>query len=382
MADLKITLNTMNAKYQGKDDILGKNVLTLANKMNSSRALMHSGQLDQVVNLKYPEFAGVYTNYENIIGKYSSAYFKTKDNYRVIDKIVKFPDCKGSIYTLILQNRRTGEYDVLTKKPGVILTETYGYKFNNDELDKLKPGDKVKKGKVLYRSTSFDENMNYRLGVNAKTLYTTHHLTIEDAIVISRSLANRLISIEYDRVFISLNDNDIMLNLYGDKEKYKVCPDVGEEIVDATLAATRRIDYSRAFYDLKDENLKKVLSTDTPYYIPFSKDKIVDISIYCNKDVDDIPETPYNAQILSYIRQEEEYYRKIESRLSELIDTDNYSDDLAELYIRSSRILNPDYRWSDQGKKVFNNMIIEFFVEKEVGVVVGSKLCGCEEMAA
>jgi DNA-directed RNA polymerase, beta subunit/140 kD subunit len=376
MSDLKKTLQYIDKKYQGKDDILGKNIMTLANKLNSSRALMHSGQLDQVVNLLRPEQPGVYTNYERAVGSYSSAYYKAEDNYVVVDKIVKFPDFKESVYTLIVKNKRTGEYDVLIKKPGIILTETYGYKLNNDKMDKLKKGDKIKKGQILYRSTSFDNNMNYRLGVNAKTLYTLHHLCIEDAIVISQSLADKLISIEYDKVYIPLNDNDILLNTYGNKKQYVSFPNIGEEIKDAMLAATRRLDYSKAFFDLKEENMRKVLSSDTPYYIPFSKDKIVDISIYSNKPVSGIPETEYNKQVIYYLRQQENYYMRLEEALSKIIDEDNYSDDLGDLYIRSSRILNPEYYWSDQGKKVFNNIIVEFFVEKEVGVTIGSKLCG------
>lgn len=366
----------LDEKYQGKDDILGKNLLTMTNGINSSRSIMHAGQLDQISNLENPEIAGVRTNYENIVGSYSSAYYKADDDYTVMDKIVKYPNRKESIYTLILRNERTREYHVITKKPGVILTETYGYKFNNEKLDKLQIGSKIKKNKVLYRSTSFDENMNYRLGINAKTLYTMHPLTIEDAIIISRSLADKLISIEYDRVYISLNDNDILLLLYGDKNKRKSFPDIGEELKDSTLAVKRRIDYSRAFFDLKEENMKKILPSDTPYYIPFSEDKVVDISIYSNKSIDDIPDAPYNKQILEYMKMEAEYHKKLKKKLGRIIEKKKYSDDLAELYSRVSRIIDPEYKWSDQSKKVFGNIIVEFLVEKKVNVVVGSKLCG------
>lgn len=375
--DLRKEMDRINDLYKDDMDLmLGKGLMTMANGVNSSRALMLAGQLDQVSNLENPEIPGVNTNFENIVGKYSSAYYRAESTMDVIDKIVKYPDKEDSIYTLIVYNKKKKMYDIITKKPGTILTETYGYKYNNEALDELEKGDVIQEDDVLYRSTSFDEEMNYRLGVNVKTMYTTDPFTIEDGIRVSKSLVKKTMSIEYDLVSISMNGNDILLNIKGNKKFYKCFADIGESIDNSTLAVKRRVNYSHSLFDFKEENMRKVLSTDTPYYIPFSEDKVVDISIYSNKKLEDIPDTVYNRQIKEYMEDEIKYYKKLKNALREIVLHHSYSYDLSELYIRADRILNPDYVWSDNSRKVFGNMIITFLIEKRVPIVRGSKLCG------
>lgn len=377
MGDLKRDIIKLDEKYKDSDFILGKELLTLANRINSSRANMASSEHDQIVNLITPDVAGVCTNYENLIGKYSSGYLKMDDDYKVIDKIVKYPWSTDSVYVLIVKNKRTKKYNIIMKKHGEELTETYGYKFQTENMDTLEPGDKIEKDEVLFRSTSFDEHMNYRLGVEVPTLYCTDPMSIEDGIIISDELAERTKHIEYDRVYISQNDNDIFINWYGNKKYYKAFPDIGEHIKNSTVAIMRRIDYSRVFYDLKDDNISKQLSSDTPFYLPFSNDKVVDINIYCNKDsIDDIPDTPYNEQILKYLRAQETFYKSIVEKLQPIIDDKKYEDDLSELYSRAIKIIDPEYKWSDQSKRVFGNIKIEFLVEKVVNTCVGAKYCG------
>lgn len=374
--DLKDMLELLNNKYQNSDIILGKNMLTLANRINSSRALMWGSQTDQIVPLKYAETPLVYTNNERIVGKYSSAYYDTQDELEVIRKIKKYPNRKDSNYILVVYNKRLKKYDIINRSHGEILTESYGYKYDNSTIDRLNEGENIPKGTVLYHSTSFDENMLYGYGVNALTYYTTDADTIEDAIKISESLAKRLISIEYGKVRISINDNDILLNMYGDKSFYKAFPDIGESIKDATVAVKRRVNYNHALFELKEENLRKILSTDTAYYVPFAEDKVVDISVYSNKSIDEIKDVAYNRQIIDYLTTENQYYEAIVNTLKPIIDHEKYTDDLAEVYNRATRILDPEIKWMDSNRKVFNNIILEIIVEKEVPVVIGSKLCG------
>lgn len=374
--DLKKELQLANEQYGDDLDLmLCKGIMTMSNGLNSSRGLMLAGQLDQVSNLENPEIPGINTNFENIVGKYSSAYYRAESDMDVIAKIVKYPDKEDSVYTLVVYNKKKKLYDIISKKPGVILTETYGYKYNNEVIDSLEVGDKINEDDVLYRSTSFDEEMNYMLGANAKVMYTTDCFTIEDGIRVSKSLVEKTMSIEYDKVRISMNDNDVLLNIKGNKKHYKCFADIGEEIDNSTLAVKRRINYSHSLFDFKEENMRKPLSTDTPYYIPFSEDKVVDISIYSNKKIEDIPDTIYNRQIKEYMIAEREYYQNIKDTLKDIMLHERCSNDLTELYIRAERILNPEYVWSDS-RKVFGNMIIEFFIEKRVPIVRGSKLSG------
>lgn len=378
MADFRTELNEISEKYSGNTEkLLGKNILTLANMLNSSRALMWSSQTDQITNLENPESPRIFTGHERLVGKYSSAYYETKDNIEIVAKINKFKNVKDDyVYILVTYDKKKKMYDIIERVPGERKTETYGYKFNNSFIDSLKPGDDVDKHSVLYKSTSFDDNMNYRYGVNATTLFITDHNVIEDPILVSKSFAKKLISIEYDEIKMSVNDNDLFLNYYGDINHYKCFPDVGEKVKDSIVGIKRRINYAESLYSLK--NMSKVLNSDTIYYAPYAiEDTIVDIDIYCNKAIEDIPNHPFNQQLIKYIKMQEEYHEEIVEVLGEIIESGaKYSDNLGEIYIRSKRILEPDRKWQDHNKRVFNNMVINVTVEKRIPVDVGSKLCG------
>lgn len=374
--DLRKELQKKNDEYGDDLDLmLCKGLVTMSNGLNSSRGQMVAAQIDQVSNLENPTIPSVNTNFENIVGKYSSAYYRAESDMEVIAKIVKYPDKEDSVYTLVVYNKKKKMFDIISKKPGVILTETYGYKYNNDIINDLEVGDKIEEDTVLYRSNSFDEEMNYMLGTNAKVMFTTDHMCIEDGVVVSDAMIEKTMSIEYDKVTISMNDNDVLLNIKGNKKFYKCFADIGEEIDNSTLAVKRRINYSHSLFDFKEENMRRSLSTDTPYYIPFSEDKVVDISIYSNKKIDDIPDTIYNRQIKEYMEMERDYYQEIRDTLKDIMKEDRCSHDLTELYIRAERILHPEYVWSDS-RKVFGNIIIEFLIEKRVPIVRGSKFTG------
>lgn len=383
MRNIKRKLLDIDRKYQGKNTILGKNTLIpMMNRMNSSRGLLISGQLDQITVLEKTEPPRFYTNFEKIVGKYSAAYYQAENDCVVVRRINKFPNNPDAIYTLIIYDKKDKAYNVITKKPGERLTETYGYKYNTDIIDNLKEGYEINSGDVLYRSTSFNEDMLYSFGINIPTYYTTDPGTIEDAIIIDTYLQDKLNSIEYDSVKFSLNGNDIMINYYGDNENYKSFPDIGEKIKDGILGVRRRITYSQSLFDLKEENMKKILSTDDPLYVPFGDDTVVDIDIYCNKPIDEIKDTVYNRQILNYLQNQTEYYQAIKNALEEYVTNDDIKakDDLYELYSRCRRILDPEIKWKENDGsvhgKVFDNMIVEIQVEKRIGAVIGQKLCG------
>lgn len=375
--NIKEQMLELDKKYEGKDDILGKNLLTMANRVNSSRAIMVSSQLDQTLVLTNPEIPKMFTNYEGIVGKYSSAYYRAENDMLVIDKISKFADNPDHLYTLIVYNRTTKQFDIIEKRSSERLTESYGYQYVNDKIDRKDVGDEIDAGEVLFRSTSFDEHMNYRYGLNINCMYTIDNRTIEDAIVISESVKKRLKSVEVENVRISLNDNDLLINLYGDSEEYRAFPDIGEEVnADTLLACKRRITYSQSLYDLKFENMQKPnFRNDTTFY---AGGRVVDINIYCNKPYDEIPKALYNKQIMKYYDNELRYRQEIVEKLGKIMFEGNnkYTEELDFLYKRSKDILDPETSWKDGNNSSFSNMVIEFTIEKECEVTVGHKLSG------
>lgn len=370
--NLKKELDEKNIEFHMKDTFLGKDVLTLANKINSSRNIMFNSHIEQAVVLANPEFPRVFTNYENEVGKYSSSYKKVDKKLTVVKKISKFSSNPNYRYILVVKDENNC-YDVIERKIGEKLTEGYCYLYNNESIDNKVEGEKINKDEVLYRSTSFDSDMNYRFGVNAKAVYLIENNTIEDAILVSDKFAERLDSYYMDEVQININTNDILCNLYStDRNQYKAFPDIGEKTKKEVLTSRRRINYENALYDLQSENLSKInYNTDTIFY---SNGTVVDIDIYSNQDLEELKKYFYNEQLIKYLEMQKEYNEQIVEVLGEIIKNKKvkYTNDLSFMYRRAKDALNPDTRWSE--KTDFDNVMITFQVLNTKHLHVGSKL--------
>lgn len=374
--NLKEALQEKEKEFHGKDDIFGMTLLTNPGYISSSRNIMFTSHLRQLVNLENPDFPKVFTNYENLVGKYSTAYYKSKNKVKVVAKIPRFKDLdENHLYTLITYDEENDKYDMIMKKNVEDLTEKFGYKFNNEVIDKKKPGDIIKKDEVLYKSNSYDEDMNYCYGKNARFMYALDNYTIEDAIVVSKSFADSLVSTEVETVKVSLNDNDILCNIYGGADDYKGFPDIGELVDNKIICAKRRIHNSQVLYDLKKSNLRKInFMNDHLFY---NEGRVTDIIIYSNKTLDEIEDNIFNKQIRFYIKMQNEYYQTLYEECKAIINSGSkYSKDISYYYKKAKEILDPDTKWKEEDNSVFSNMIIEFLVERPSPLTVGQKISG------
>lgn len=374
---LKEALQEKEKEFHLKDDIFGATLLTNTGYISSSRSIMFTSHLRQAVGLKNPDFPFVFTNYENIVGKNSTGYYKAKETFEVIDKISKFENGvdDGHIYLMFIYDKENDRYDVIEKKIVEDLTEKFGFAYNNENMDSKQIGDKVKKGEVLYKTTSYDDNMNYCFGKNVKFVYMLENSTIEDAVKVSESLSKSMISREVETVKISLNDNDILCNIYGDGDSYKCFPNINEYVNDRVVCSKRRIHNSQILFDLKKSNLRKInYSSDTLY---FCEGKVVDINIFCNKPLDKIEKNSFNAQLIKYLEMQEVFYRNLYIRCKKIIESGSeYSADINYYYKKSRDYLDENYKWREEDNSVFSNMIIEFVIERDVPLDVGQKLTG------
>ena len=209
-------------ELEGSNSILGMTVLSQPGYMNSMRAVMNTSHDKQFVDLLNPEFPSYFTNAENVVGKYSSGYKKLKHTSTVYKKIGKFDKLlNGHPYfgLVFMVDEVNKSFSVVHRKELENLTEVFGYQYKNDVIDALEEGEEVPKGTILYRSTSYDEDMNYGYGINVPFMYVSAPQTCEDAAIVSRSLANRMTSIEVKSYKIDINDNHYLLNLYGDDDE-------------------------------------------------------------------------------------------------------------------------------------------------------------------
>lgn len=375
--ELKKQLTEKNQQFHGKETFFGRTFLSYPSHASAMRLTMFTSHIQQSVVLQNPEFPKVFTHYENITGDYSTGYYDADRNYVVHAKIVKYPLYEEhSPYALILYNKNDNHYDIVFKNSCEDLTERFGFSYNTDVIDSKEVGSKVSKNERLYKSTSYDEYNNYCYGLNAKVVYMVENYTIEDAIVCSESFANnRMVSTEVEKVTVSLNDNDILCNLYGNSDNYKSFPNIGESIVSNMICAKRRIYNNQLFFDMKKSNLRKFNpSNDIPFY---NSGTIVDIDIFCNKTLDELPDTLFNKQLREYVMMQRDYYTRLYEICQEIMDSGaSYSDEVSAMCDRARSIIDDNIRWKDDNQSVFSNMVIEFLVERRSPLTIGQKLAG------
>lgn len=372
---LKEQLQEKEKELQFDDRVMGLTLLTNPGYISSSRSIMFTLHMKQFVNLNKPEFPKVFTNYENMVGKHSTNYYQTKTELKVIEKVPRFEECPSHLYSLFTYDEKNDRYDVVEKKCVENLTEKFGFAYDNTTMDNLKQGDTIDQGEVLYKSLSYDEDMNYCYGLNATVLYLLENHTIEDAAMVSESMAAKMMSKEVESVTVSLNDNDVFCNLYGDKDNYKCFPDIGETVNESIICAKRRIHTKQILHDLKKSNLRKMNSTsDVPY---FCGGKIIDIVIFSNKLIEELDDNDFNRQILQYLRNQTRYYTRMYELCGDMVNsTSSCSDNVKYLYKRSREILDPNTKWKIDDGTAFGHMMIQFLIERDVPVSVGSKISG------
>lgn len=375
-------LEEKQKEYEGDNSILGISSLTFPAYIDSSRTIMDVNHQMQRVVLDDTEFPYVFTNSENMFGHRSTYNIEAKGDlevYRIIPKFRKLNIGKKEQPAIIIfYNRDKGEYDLIYKQDVQNLPEKYGFQYDHSVLDNLKEGDVLEKGTTLTRPTSYDEFDNYGFGQNVNFMYRIDMFTIEDAIVVSDEFAKSFVSTEVELVKVTLNDNNFLGNNYGNDEIYKCFPDIGEDIKDNKLCTWKILNNSQILFDMKNSNLKKSMVSDIDFW---NSGTIVDIDIYCNKKRDQILDTKYNKQILSYIDMDIDFHEEVYSVTQELIDRgEKVSNAIKEWNKTSRELLNKDeetgYKIKDENNSVFSNIIIYFLVKRKVGLSKGQKLVG------
>lgn len=368
-------INELNERFNTPikmERMFGASLMGFPLDADSGRQQMFTSNLKQILVIDKPDIPRVLTGHENKFGKVSHAYKEVEGDWVVKDKIEKF----AGVYTLVIYNKKKDMYDMIERRTGEALTEKFGFLYNTEVMDSLEVGSKIKSGTILYKSTSYDDNMNYRNGVNAKVMYQNSCSTIEDAVCISRSFAERIRTFGLDRVTVSINDNDILLFMHGNKEEgLRTLPKLGEEINGSTLCATRRIVNNRIMYDMREEQLTKLLSTDSEYVVP-KHSYVYDINVFYNND----KPFPENA----FFKELKEYYDANCRYADELLKATNEIKESGSKYTRNitrirSNVLHwndREYKWKGPRDTAFNNIIVEFRVVSESYVMSGSKLVG------
>ena len=376
----KLNISTVAKEIQDglpcQEYALGKGLLQPFNQTNSgSRKIMQGTQVDQSMQLQNPEVPIIMGGYETEFMENSSSFVRAKNNMIIISKIPKYPmtmNSELSNYVLVAIEPETKHIKIIRNINYTYISESYGYRMNTSRMDRLNPGDSIPKGTTISRSNSLDEYDNACNGVNMTTVYMGLAKTTEDPIIISDVAAKKGAAPLFDSTPLQINDNDILVNLYGDNQTYKTFPDIGEEIKDGILCAIRREHKEdEALYAQSVERLQEILFTDDRYMI---HGRVVDIEVHVN-NYEKLQQTMYNAQILKYYNMKLDFCNKIVQDVNDLmakgysIDKNDYKTE--KIYYESL--------WTIQGRqtiidKVFSNVFIVITTMNPITINVGDKI--------
>ena len=380
--NVKNVINDLRNRIDKPEHMLGRSLLQpFCNTNSGSRKLMHSTHLEQRLPLLHPEVPIIQTGYENEFGKYASSFYKAEEDYVVLSKIQKFDNIPNQHYFLIVQNIKTGELDIIEKVDYEFITETYGFLYDNSVLDSLEPVDPtsmnananniINKDEVYKKSLAYDEYNNRRDGVNLLTAYISTTKNTEDSVIISESAAKKLASPLIKPVTVIINENDILLNIYGNEYEYKSFPDIGEEVVDNLLTAVRREKKEESLYTHSYNRLTDFLMSDDKFIV---SGKVIDIDIYCNNP-ETIDQSLYNVQIKKYKDNKLRYLNEIVYSVKSIQEANNnelpMTYELQKFLYEANRVLEGVQYIND---RPFTGTILKITILEENEIKVGDKV--------
>ena len=373
MANLDFTdkISKSSERLKSLEQIGGLGLLQPFNTTNSgARKILASTQRQQIFSLMQSEMPILGTGFDNSYGDYSSSVVKADSDYRVIAKISKFSFAPQHHYLTILENLRERKLDVRERICYTPIRESYGYLNNNSKLDSLNIGDIVPENTILKESLAFDEYHNRCDGVNLNVVYMALDQNMEDSVIISDAAAKKMTSPLIKPVPITINENDIPLNIYGNSEVYKSFPDIGEKIRDdGNLICLRKEKKEEAFYMQSVDRLTEPLMTDDKRIL---KGTVVDININCNKP-EYMEDNIYYEQFKLYYDELQRYSAEIVSMITPYVANGyELSYDLEKIFGIAKRVLNKD-QYIEKNNRPFSFMTVEIVVLEELELEVGDK---------
>ncbi len=360
--------NTSKLSLVGQGDFYGAN-----NIMRLAMNLKHQAQHLTIDN---PEFPYLYDGKENLMGEHSSFYTRTDKPYQVMHIVKKYDELlkgKSNFAIYFLYCKEDDSWKLVERKAVENLTENFGFDYNNDYLDSAEEGEMIPANTILSASTSYDESMNLSVGVNGRILYGAHPAVQDDAIIISESFAKRMVANQINSRTIPVNENSILLNLYGKGDEYQGLPNIGETVNGGIIAATRNVKEMRMFSDLRDSSLRSInLQSDQVFY---GDGEIIDINVYCNNP--SIKVNKVNKLLIQYYNDARWFYTDIYKICKKIIKSKakKIDKEIHRWMRRAMDYLDTQASWAFNDN-IFSNLMVEILIRRKVDIKLGRKIVG------
>ena len=304
-----------------------------ANKIDGPRLNMVCNHLNQALVLDDPEPPLLFTNFENQVGEVSSSILRYEHKQKVIKAIKK----NDSTYALILEDQETKKIDFKEITSSKRLTEHFGYLNRVPDFENITEGMEIEAGEVISSASAYDDNLNLAYGKNLKTIFYNHKDgTIEDAILVSETAAQKMAFTEIMEYGVLINSNDVLLNLYGDSNDYKCLPDIFQEISNGIICARRRYEKRSSFARFTDATAQKIIASDAVFS---GVGYVEDITVYSNV-ASEVLNEPWSKQIRDILENQERYWLEIIESLWPYKDTGLLTPDASYAIARYTESVN------------------------------------------
>lgn len=287
---------------------------------SSSRLQMFGSHISQTLVIKGAERRRNLTLSEKEFG---TTTFKVKIpcNAEILAVIQKYPKQlgRGSVEfnpstTLIYEDLEAREIGCLTIPRFHSLHQHFGFPYKpTAAINRIHVGATIGKDTVLADSPNVDDHGNYMYGTEVNVAFMSIPGVIEDGVVISESLAERLTTKGYESRHATWGEHWYPLNLYGNEEEYRPFPEIGQPIRDdGLLFALRRFDSLLAPVEMTAKSLMTPDYTFDRLVYAKPNARVVDLSIR-NAAKGHGASTPLGMdnQVERYFKMELEYHEKI-----------------------------------------------------------------------
>lgn len=309
--------------------------------ISSPRGYMMSSHLSQVVPLLNGDEKITLSGVESQLAQ-NTFSVKAEADYRVIKIIARYNVIGGvdkiNSKIIIVQNIETNQLDYIDVPSHFQLHQTFGFEYKwSSELRNLYPNDIIEKDTILADSPTVRPNNGYAFGVNANMALMTIPEVSEDGVVISRSLAKRLSYDIFEKRVIEYDGNSkFPLNIYGDENKYKPFPGIGEYVNnDSIVMCLRKVDKLTVLSTLSNRDLMDYdPQFDIPTYvrgpgetikdkigendIVLESGKVVDVKVYHNPKSKKETLNSVDDHVKSYALALKKFYKDVIDTVDEV----------------------------------------------------------------
>jgi hypothetical protein len=293
---------------------------------SAGRKQMLSSHLGQRLTIKGANERWTQTGMEDEFGKYTSA-IRVPSAARVVKVIERYRRTHGADAIamnpetiVIFEDLDNGRYDIMRLENHCSNHQYFGFKYLfRPVVSEIRKNAFLKKGTVIADSPAVDPKSGaYKLGIMLNVCNITVPGVSEDSIVICRDVLPKLAFKTYETRVVEYGSRMFPTNLYGDKNRFKAYPDIGEYIKAGPggrgmLMNLRTYEKNLAVVEMSTKALMEIdYVYDKPVYVG-EGGRVVDIRIHHDNNSNAPSPTPtgMETQSLRYDNARRHFYQEV-----------------------------------------------------------------------